>query len=260
MKKNSPHLISEQHNKPTLVFIHYFGGSAESWKWVIDILAPEYYCVALSLPGFGNNPIEQSPSVEHYAAYIQQELNTLGVKEYVLIGHSMGGKIALQVALNDQNKRHMQQLILLAPSPPTIERMPEKEKERMLQHPNEETEKETVRKITVGQLTDEQFTLAVHTQSIIDNHVWRWWILEGMNKPLPSQTQQLTIPIALISSIDDPCITPEMIQLEALPNLPMHTELMMYKKIGHLYPLEEPEWLSYMIHYTIKKAGVLRTN
>ena len=130
----------------------------------------------------------------------------------------------------------------------------------MLQHPNEAVEKETVRKITVGDLTDEQFTLAVHTQSIIDNRVWRWWILEGMNTPLSSQTKQLTLPISLISSIDDPCITPEMITKEAMPNLPVQTELLMYKKIGHLYPLEEPEWLSYMIHYTIKKAGVLHTH
>jgi len=184
----------------------------------------------------------------------------LSIKEYVLIGHSMGGKIALQVALNESHQKNIQQLILLAPSPPTVERMPEIEKERMLQHPNEAVEKETVRKITVGDLTDEQFTLAVHTQSIIDNRVWRWWILEGMNTPLSSQTKQLTLPISLISSIDDPCITPEMITKEAMPNLPVQTELLMYKKIGHLYPLEEPEWLSYVIHYTIKKAGVLHTH
>ncbi|MBC7486233.1 MAG: alpha/beta hydrolase [Cytophagaceae bacterium] len=259
MEKNSPHLLSAQKDKPVLVFIHYFGGAAQSWKWVIDILSPEYYCVALSLPGFGNNPIAQKPSVDYYSSYIQQELITLGIKEYVLIGHSMGGKIALQVALNEQHEKNIQQLILLAPSPPTVERMPEREKERMLQHPNEEVEKETVRKITVGNLTDEQFALAVHTQSIINNRVWRWWILEGMNTPLSSETKQLTLPIALISSIDDPSITPEMIQQETMPNLPPQTQLMMYKKIGHLYPLEEPEWLSYMIHYTIKKAGVLHT-
>lgn len=257
MKNNSTHILSGNIDKPVLVFIHYFGGAAQSWKWVIDILSSEYYCVALSLPGFGNNPMNEIPSIDYYAAYIQQELNTLEIHEYSLIGHSMGGKIALQVALNDHHEKKIQQLILLAPSPPTIEQMPDKEKERMLQHPNKEVETETVNKIIVQSLSDDKFTTAVHTQSIINNRVWRWWILEGMNTPLSSKTKQLTLPIALFSSIDDPCITPEMIQKETMPNLPAQTDLLMYKKIGHLYPLEEPEWLSYMIHYTIKKAGVV---
>ncbi|MDB5255941.1 MAG: hypothetical protein JWM14_636 [Chitinophagaceae bacterium] len=248
----TPHLLSAQNNKPVLVFIHYFGGAAQSWKWVIPFLSPDYYCIALTLPGFGATPMEHEPSVAYYARFIQEELERLGVMKYSLIGHSMGGKIALQVALNEQHQKKLRQLILLAPSPPTIERMPESEKERMLQHPNEEVEKETVHKVTVVPLKEEEFALAVHTQSIIDNRVWRWWILEGMNTPLSSQTTQLTLPIALMASVDDPSITPKMLNDDVIPNLPSSTQLMIYKKIGHLYPLEAPEWLAGVIRSTIK--------
>lgn len=248
---NTQHLLSTYRDKPVLVFIHYFGGSAQSWKWVIPFLAPDYFCIALTLPGFGGTAISQQPSVAYYAAFIEQELELLGIKKYNLIGHSMGGKIALQVALND-SKKMLQQVLLLAPSPPTIEAMPEKEKERMLQHPNEEVEKATVRHVTLIPLTDEQFALAVHTQSIIEERVWKWWILEGMNTPLSPDTRQLTMPVTLLVSVDDPCITPKMINEEVIPNIPAEAQLMIYKKIGHLYPLEAPEWLADVIQSAIK--------
>ena len=37
----------------TLVFLHYFGGSSRTWQPVIDLLAPDFRCVALDLRGWG---------------------------------------------------------------------------------------------------------------------------------------------------------------------------------------------------------------
>ena len=252
MNHTTPHLLSGQGNKRALVFIHYFGGAAQSWQWLIPYLSTEYYCISINLPGFGNTIISENPSVAYYAMFIQEELEQLGVNEYVLIGHSMGGKIALQLALNDRHQKKIRQLILLAPSPPTIERMPEEEKQRMLQHPNETIEKETVYKIIVAPLTEEQFALAVHTQGIIDNCVWKWWILDGMNTPLSDEVEHLKLPISLIASTDDPCITPKMLNEDVIPYLPSGIQLMIYKKIGHLYPMEAPEWLAGVIESIVK--------
>ncbi len=38
---------------PILVFLHYFGGSAQSWRWVVEKLSDDYRCIAITLPGFG---------------------------------------------------------------------------------------------------------------------------------------------------------------------------------------------------------------
>ena len=61
----------------------------------------------------------------------------------------MGGKIALQVAADDALRdRRGRQLILVALSPPTVERMPEDEKERTLRHPDRGEAEPTMKEAT----------------------------------------------------------------------------------------------------------------
>jgi hypothetical protein len=42
----------------TVVSLHYFGGSALSWQWVVEELAADIRCIALNLPGFGTAPLD----------------------------------------------------------------------------------------------------------------------------------------------------------------------------------------------------------
>ena len=126
-----------------LVFLHYFGGSARSWKWVTEQLSDNYRCFAINLPGFGGTTPLQKSTIQGHADFVQRELKALGVDTYTLVGHSMGGKIAIQVAANAP-KGTIKQLVLIAPSPPTTEPMPEDEKERMLHHPKRSEAEKTV--------------------------------------------------------------------------------------------------------------------
>lgn len=40
-----------------LVFLHYFGGSAQSWLWVAESLSDAYRCTAIDFPDFGGEPL-----------------------------------------------------------------------------------------------------------------------------------------------------------------------------------------------------------
>ncbi|MGB3615147.1 MAG: alpha/beta fold hydrolase, partial [Elainellaceae cyanobacterium] len=172
----------------TIEFLHYFSGAAESWHWVAERLT-DYRCIAINLPGFGNAPALEEPSLIHYADAVSSELSRLDVRDYVLVGHSMGGKIALQLAATSDAPSGPatpycppQQVVLVAPSPPTQEPMPDDEKQRMLNnHPSEENAETTLSNATQRQLSDEQHTLAVKTHIIVDDSAWRWWLLEGMD-------------------------------------------------------------------------------
>jgi sigma-B regulation protein RsbQ len=228
-----------------LVFLHYFGGSAESWKWVAEKLCDNYRCVAFQLPGFGGNPALKKPSIQEFANYVRSEISELKIEKYTLIGHSMGCKIALQVAA-DAAPTSVQQLILVAPSPPTIEPMPAKEKNRMLHHPDKQEAEQSIANAIKQPLTQEQHDLAIHTQLITDHTTWRWWLLEGMSHTIAEKIKKLQVPITVLASTDDPVITSEVIQEQVMKVL-KQAKLVTTSKVGHLIPLEVPEWVASQI-------------
>lgn len=227
------------------MFLHYFGGSAQSWRWVAEQLSGEYHCIAINLPGFGGAPAMEEPSIQGFADYVQEELRSLGIKTYTLIGHSMGGKIAMQVAA-DASKESIRHLVLVAPSPPTTEPMPAKEKERMLHHPDRKEAEKTVVSATKQHLNEDRHSLAVETQLIIDNATWKWWLLEGMDHSIADRVTPLGMPITVLASKDDPVMTSEVIK-ERVMQVFGKAELVTTQQVGHLSPLEAPDWIAAQI-------------
>ncbi|QQX80611.1 2-succinyl-6-hydroxy-2,4-cyclohexadiene-1-carboxylate synthase [Shewanella sp. KX20019] len=85
---------------PVIVLLHGFLGSKEDWTAVIEVLAKQYYCVSIDLPGHGeslNNSLPV-PGFDACTSLIQQTLLQLKIKQYHLIGYSLGGRIALHLA------------------------------------------------------------------------------------------------------------------------------------------------------------------
>jgi pimeloyl-ACP methyl ester carboxylesterase len=94
--------MTDSNQQEPLVFVHGSGDSAKSWALVIAAL-PDIPCVALDLPGHGAL-VEQSwldaPSVGDYAAFVRAEIERRGLIGARVVGHSLGGAIALQLALD----------------------------------------------------------------------------------------------------------------------------------------------------------------
>lgn len=236
-------------NGKVIVFLHYFGGSAASWQWVAGRLSSEYRCIAINLPGFGGAPPVTEPSIDSLANYVLDTLAKLKINQYFLVGHSMGGKIALQVAAASPSS--IEKLVLLAPSPPTVERMPEEEKERMLHHPDRTEAENTVKSVTIKALTKKQNSLAVETQLVVDHPTWRWWLLEGMNHSIATRTVDLPVPITVLVSRDDPAVTYEMVKNEVMPVL-QKAVLVTTEGVGHLLPMEDPTWVAKQIRQAVE--------
>ncbi|GIN62024.1 putative hydrolase YugF [Robertmurraya siralis] len=84
----------------TLVLIHGFLSSSFSFRRLIPLLKEEYNVVSVDLPPFGNSgkSTQFIYSYENMAKSIIELTQKLGVKEFVVIGHSMGGQISLNIA------------------------------------------------------------------------------------------------------------------------------------------------------------------
>jgi pimeloyl-ACP methyl ester carboxylesterase len=87
-------------NKPVLILIHGFLSSTFSFRKLIPYLTKHYSVIAIDLPPFGKSQKCRRfiYSYENFAKIIEQLIEDLQIERSVLIGHSMGGQIALQVS------------------------------------------------------------------------------------------------------------------------------------------------------------------
>lgn len=84
---------------PVLLLIHGMGGGYENWREVIGPLARRYTVVAPDLPGHGASaPGSGDYSVGALAVGLRDLLLALGHERARLVGHSLGGGIAMQLA------------------------------------------------------------------------------------------------------------------------------------------------------------------
>jgi pimeloyl-ACP methyl ester carboxylesterase len=90
--------------RPPVVLIHGAGASSVTWIDVVRRLAPKRRVIAPDLPGHGQSDPWHTPSVEMYADAVGTACATLGVPRAVLVGHSMGGAVALRLALAHPDK------------------------------------------------------------------------------------------------------------------------------------------------------------
>src|SRR5450631_4479716 len=82
---------------PVLLLIHGMAGSLETWRAVIDPLARNATVLAVDLPGHGaSSPGGGDYSLGSLAAGLRDVLTTLGHDRATLVGHSLGGGIAMQ--------------------------------------------------------------------------------------------------------------------------------------------------------------------
>lgn len=102
-----------------LVLFHGAGGWAETWGEVVPALAKAgYHCFAVDLPGFGQSappvhPRYFEPGRSYYVRWAVKVLDALKLRRATLIGHSLGGTIAMLTAASRPER--VARLVLMAP-------------------------------------------------------------------------------------------------------------------------------------------------
>lgn len=107
--------IEEGTGDQTLIFIHGLGSYLPAWNKNIPELSKHYRCIAIDLPGYGKSSKGNYEfSMTYYAQVIKEFAEKKGIENLVLVGHSMGGQIALTTAL--QYPELVEKLVLIAPA------------------------------------------------------------------------------------------------------------------------------------------------
>jgi pimeloyl-ACP methyl ester carboxylesterase len=109
---------------PPLVLLHGTSSSLHTWDRWVERLSPQRRIVRLDLPGFGlTGPAgDRDYSAARFARVVVALLDQLGISRADFAGNSLGGRVALTIALDHPS--YVRRLVLLAPAGLSGQRLP----------------------------------------------------------------------------------------------------------------------------------------
>ena len=88
-------------NKKTIVFLHGYNGNSKSWAYQFKFFKYNYSLISFDFPGFGKSDNMKDPDMFKVSDLIIRALENLKIREYYIVGHSMGGMLAQILSINN---------------------------------------------------------------------------------------------------------------------------------------------------------------
>jgi len=248
------HGTSNNTTTPTLVLMHFLGGSQREWDEVLPLLGPDQLSVTLDMPGFGGSADISGYTVAEMADSVEATIRELNLKHYILVGHSMSGKVAAVVArrAQDREDRNLTGLVLIAPSPPSPEPMTEEKREGMiasLGHRHEGDFARACKYITRNEERDISRDVehrAAHEVLRMNRNAWVAWLTGGSKEDWTERVGLLTMPALVIAGENDASLGPDSQRKFTLPHL-ANGRIEVVEGCSHLVPMERPSQLATLL-------------
>ena len=98
---------------PSLVLVHGLAGAASNWVELAPLLGRRHRLLIVELPGHGGSePLAAAPTLDPYADCVVELARLEGLLPAALVGHSLGGAVALRAA--ERHPRDVTAVVLLA--------------------------------------------------------------------------------------------------------------------------------------------------
>ena len=223
-------------DRPAVVLVHHFGGSRDTWAAVLGRLGGT--CVAADLGGFGRSGgTDPGPfTVEAYADVLIGRCDAMKLRRVVVVGHSMGGRVAMMMAARAPDR--VVGLVLLAPSPPTPEPMTDAGRAALaVARDDRFLAERQVEHITGDGVRPETASAAVSDIVAADAAAWRSWVEVGSRQDLSAMMAAVTCPVTVLSGDRDTAVPTDVVEREVVARLPQ-AKLVRVPGAGHLLPVE----------------------
>lgn len=91
-------------NNPPLIIMHGLFGSGRNWQGIAKLLSDRYSVYTLDLRNHGSSPHADAMDYPSMSADVAGFMEQQGLSEAIILGHSMGGKVAMQLAASEPDK------------------------------------------------------------------------------------------------------------------------------------------------------------
>ena len=250
--------------RPALVLMHFLGGSGREWDEVVGLLGDGYRTMTVDLPGFGGSAGVTGYSVAEMADAVEGAVREFGAERYVLVGHSMSGKVAMVLARREAGRvgSGLAGLILVAPSPPSPEPMTQEKRGGMVAGLGErrgEVEdwakaKAYITKNESRDLPDAVMERAAREVLRMNRTAWVAWVMHGSMEDWRERVGVLELPALVVAGRKDGGLGPEAQEELTMPHL-RDGVLRVVETSSHLVPMEAPEVLAGMMREFVGGLG-----
>ena len=231
----------------SLIFLHYWGGSSRTWTKVIAALPKSHRSLAIDHRGWGDSDAPaRGYALADMAADAQGVIEALDLERYILVGHSMGGKVAQLMA--SRRPKGLVGLVLVAPSPPQPMAMSPEAREAMF---GVYASRESIAAAIDGALTAKVLSPKDREQVIEDSlrgapPAKDAWPRSTSREDITRDVAAINAPTIVIAGELDVVDGVDLLKAELLSRVP-HAVLQIVPGTGHLLPLESPQELARLI-------------
>jgi pimeloyl-ACP methyl ester carboxylesterase len=233
--------------EPSLVFLHYWGGSSRTWTEVVDYLADRHRCIALDHRGWGESA---APGAGYGIADPTSDalgvVGALELRHFVVVGHSMGGKIAQSLA--SRRPAGLKGLILVAPSPPSPTVLSDEQREQIL-HAYDSRESIAYARdhiLSAMPLTNAQKERVIEDSLRGGAAAKHAWPNQIMLEDIRAEVRHINVPTLVLSGEHDE-VHPAVGVPEEVLSFISGAQLQVLPGPGHLPMLEAPELVAQSI-------------
>lgn len=107
----------ENNKAPCIVLLHGMLGNMDNWRRQAQRLSTQFQVITPDLRNHGRSPHLSGMRYRDMANDVLTLTEHLGIEKFDLLGHSMGGKIAMEIALNHAEKINQLIIVDIAPKP-----------------------------------------------------------------------------------------------------------------------------------------------
>ncbi|WP_066291558.1 alpha/beta fold hydrolase [Bacillus sp. FJAT-29937] len=237
-------------SKETIVLLHGFLSSSFSFRRLIPYLINEYNIISIDLPPFGQSGKSRryKYSYRNLAMTVIQLVENMNLNKIILLGHSMGGQISLNIA--HLRPDLIDKVVLLCSSGYLKKSKPQLVLATYLPFSHL-----IVKKWLERSGLENNLKLVVYNQSIIDEEMADGYLAPFLKEDIFSALAKLIrdregdLSANILNKIKVPCLLlwgekDKIVPLEIGKQLQKdlhHSKLIVLKETGHLLPEERPE-------------------
>jgi pimeloyl-ACP methyl ester carboxylesterase len=226
--------------EPALVFLHYWGGSSLEWSQVTGKLSANYRCIALDARGSGDS---QAPATSYSTVDLADDvigaIAALHLTDFVLVGHSMGGKTAQLVA--SRRPVGLRGLALIASSPPSSMQIDQNQRAQMRPaYDTRESINWVLDNILLGSLTSpDAREQAISDALRLSPEARDGWIDIGTREDFTKEVASINVPVVIVAGDLDKVDPLDVVNHHIVPHF-RKAALHVLPQKGHLLPIEAP--------------------